>query len=90
MSSTTIKENVILLQDRYNAAQTVNGTRQLHRLVPQPLGKLLVCNTSLQAPPPTERITAKTISLYRVQIENNRLQIGSFVACAALIMRSGG
>ena len=33
MSSTTIKENVILLQDRYNAAQTVNGTRQLHRFV---------------------------------------------------------
>ena len=49
MSSTTIKENVILLQDRYNAAQTVKGTRQLHRFVPQPLGKLLVYNTSLQA-----------------------------------------
>ena len=30
MSSTTIKENVILLQDRYNVAQTVKGTRQLH------------------------------------------------------------
>ena len=28
MSSTTIKENVILLQDRYNSAQTVKGTRQ--------------------------------------------------------------
>ena len=54
MSSTTIKENVILLQDRYNAAQTVKGTRQLHRFVPQPLGKLLVYNTSLQASPPTE------------------------------------
>ena len=39
MSSTTIKENV---QDRDNAAQTVKGTRQLHRFVPQPLGKLLV------------------------------------------------
>ena len=52
--STTIKENVILLQDRYNAAQTVKGTRQLHRFVPQPLGKLLVYNTSLQASPPTE------------------------------------
>ena len=54
MSSTTIKENVILLQDIYNAAQTVKGTRQLHRFVPQPLGKLLVYNTSLQASPPTE------------------------------------
>ena len=54
MSSTTIKENVILLQDRYNAAQTVKGTRQLHRFVPQPLGKLLVYNTSLQASPLTE------------------------------------
>ena len=54
MSSTTIKENVILLQDRYNAAQTVKGTRQLHRFVPQPLGKLLVYNTSLQASSPTE------------------------------------
>ena len=48
MSSTTIKENVILLQDRYNAAQTVKGTRQLHKFVP--LGKLLVYNTSLQHP----------------------------------------
>ena len=54
MSSTTIKENVILLQDRYNAAQTVKGTCQLHRFVPQPLGKLSVYNTSLQASPPTE------------------------------------
>ena len=54
MSSTTIKENVILLQDRYNAAQTVKGTRQLYRFVPQPQGKLLVYNTSLQASPPTE------------------------------------
>ena len=54
MSSTTIKENVILLLDRYNAAQTVKETRQLHRFVPQPLGKLLVHNTSLQASPPTE------------------------------------
>ena len=54
MPSTTIKENVILLQDRYNAAQTVKGTRQLHRFVPQPLGKLLVYNTSLQASSPTE------------------------------------
>ena len=52
MSSTTIEENVILLQDRYNAAQTVKGTRQLHKFVPQ--GKLLVYNTSLQASPPTE------------------------------------
>ena len=54
MSSTTNKENVILLQDRYNAAQTVKGTRQLHKFVPQPLGKLLVYNTSLQASTPTE------------------------------------
>ena len=54
MSSTTIKENVIILQDRYNAAQTVKGTRQLHRFVLQPLSKLLVYNTSLQASPPTE------------------------------------
>ena len=75
------KENVILLQDRYNAAQTVKGTRQLHRFVPQPLGKLLVYNTSLQASSPTEWITAKTISLYRVQIEDNTLIIGGFVAC---------
>ena len=37
----TSKENVILLQDRYNAAQTVKGTRQLHRFMLQPLGKLL-------------------------------------------------
>ena len=54
ISSTTIKENMILLQDRYNSAQTVKGTRQLHRFVPQPLGKLLVYNTSLHASPPTE------------------------------------
>ena len=81
VSSTTIKENVILLQDRYNAAQTVKGTRQLHRFVPQPLGKLLVYNTSLQASPPTECIIAKSISLSRVQIEDSTLQIGSFVAC---------
>ena len=54
MSSTTIKENVILLQDRYNAAQTVKGARQLHKFVPQPLGKLLVYNTSLRASPLTE------------------------------------
>ena len=51
MSSTTIKENVILLQDRYNAAQTVKGTRQLHRFVPQPLGKLLVCTTQVYRHP---------------------------------------
>ena len=79
MSSTSIKENVILLQDRYNAAQTVKGTRQLHRFVPQPLGKLLVYNTSLQAFPPTEWITAKTISLYRL-----------VVLWHALMMKSGG
>ena len=54
ISSTTIKDNVILLQDKYNAAQTVKGTRQLDRFVPQPLGKLLVYNTSLQASPQTE------------------------------------
>ena len=59
----------------------MKGTRQLHRFVPQPLGKLLVYNTSLQASPPTERITAKTVSFYRVQIEDNTLQIGSFEAC---------
>ena len=81
MSSTTIKDNVILLQDRYNAAQTVKGTRQLHRFVPQPQGKLLAYNTSLQAPPPSECIIAKTISLSRVQIEDNTLQIGIFVTC---------
>ena len=75
MSSTTIKENVILLQDRCNAAQTVKGTRQLHRFVPQPQGKLLVYNTSLQASPPKECIIAKTISLSRVQIEDNTLRI---------------
>ena len=72
---------MILLQDRHNAAQTVKRTRQLHRFVPQPLGNLLVYNTSLQASPPTESIIAKTISLSRVQIEDNTLQIGSFVAC---------
>ena len=49
--------------------------------MPQPQGKLLVYNTSLQASPPTESIIAKTISLSRVQIEDNTLQIGSFVAC---------
>ena len=53
----------------YNAAQTVKGTRQLHRF--QPLGKLLAYNTSLQASPPTEVIIAKSISLSRVQIEDN-------------------
>ena len=71
MSSTTIKENVILLQDRYNAAQTVKGTRQLHWFVPQTKGKLLVYNTSLQVSSQTECIIAKTISLFRVQIEDN-------------------
>ena len=81
MSSTTINENVILLQDRYNAAQTVKGTRQLHRFVPQLQGNLLVYNTNLQASPPTECIIAKTISLSRVQVEDNTLQIGSLVAC---------
>ena len=54
MPSTTIKDNVILLQDKYNAAQTVKRTPQLNRFVPQPLGKLLVYNTSLQASPQTE------------------------------------
>ena len=63
-----------LLQDRYNAAQTVKGTRQLHRFVPQPQGKFLVYNTSLQASPPTECIIDKTISLSIVQIEDNTLQ----------------
>ena len=79
VDSTTIKENVIQLQDRYNAAQTVKETRQLHRFQPQ--GKLLVYNTSLQASPPTEGIIVKSISLSRVQIEDNTLHIGSFVAC---------
>ena len=55
----------------YNAAQTVKGTRQLHRFALQPLGKLLAYNTSLQASPPTEVIIAKSISLSRVQIEDN-------------------
>ena len=89
MSSTTIKENVILLQDRYNAAQTVKGTRQLHRFVPQPLGKLLVYNTSLQASPPTESIIANTISLSiesRLKITHYRL----VVLWHALMMKSGG
>ena len=72
VSCTTIKENVIKLQGRYNAAQTVKGTRQLHRFVPQPQGKLLVYSTSLQASPPTEGIIAKSL---RVQIEDNTLQI---------------
>ena len=71
MSSTTIKENVILLQDMYNAAQTVKRTRRLNRFALQPLGKFLVYNTSLQASPPTEVIIAKSISLSRVQIEDN-------------------
>ena len=79
MSSTTIKENVILLQDRYNAAHTVKETRQLHMFQPQ--GKLLVYNTSLQASQPTEGIIVKSISLSRVQIEDNTLQISSFMAC---------
>ena len=56
VSSITIKENVIKLQDRYNAAQTLKRTHQLHRFVPQRHGKLLVYNTSLQASPPTEGI----------------------------------
>ena len=72
-------ENVLKLQDRYNAAKTVKETRQLHRFQPQ--GKLLVYNTSLQASPPTEGIIVKSISLSRVQIEDNTLQISSFVAC---------
>ena len=38
-SSTTIKEIVLKLQDRYNAALTVKETRQLHRFQPQ--GKIL-------------------------------------------------
>ena len=68
------------LHDRYNAAQTVKETRQLHKFQPQ--GKLLVYNTSLQASPPTEGIIiVKSISLSRVQIEDNTLQISSFVAC---------
>ena len=54
-------------------------TRQLHKFQPQ--GKLLVYNTSLQASPPTEGIIVKSISLSRVQIEDNTLQISSFVAC---------
>ena len=70
---------MLKLQDRYNAAQTVKETRQLHKFQPQ--GKLLVYNTSLQASPPTESIIVKSISLSRVQIEDNTLQIGSFVAC---------
>ena len=57
----------------------MKGTRQLHMFQPQ--GKLLVYNTSLQASPPTEGILAKSISLSRVQIEDNTLQIDSFVAC---------
>ena len=56
-------------------------TRQLHRFIPQPQGKLLLYNTSLQASPPTEVIIAKSVSLSRVQIEDNTLWIGSFVAC---------
>ena len=55
----------------YNAAQTVKGTRQQNRFALQPLGKLLAYNTSLQASPPTEVIIAKSISLSRVQIEDN-------------------
>ena len=38
VSSTTIKENVKKLQNRYNPAQSVKGTRQLHMFVPQPQG----------------------------------------------------
>ena len=70
---------MLQLQDRYNAAQTVKETRQPHRFQPQ--GKLLVYNISLQASPPTEGIIVKSISLSRVQIEDNTLQISSFVAC---------
>ena len=54
-------------------------THQLHKFQPQ--GKLLVYNTSLQESPPTEGIIVKSISLSRVQIEDNTLQISSFVAC---------
>ena len=67
--------NKIILILILNAAQTVKETRQLHRF--QPIGKLLVYNTSLQASPPI----VKSISLSRVQIEDNTLQISSFVAC---------
>ena len=47
----------------------------------QPQGKLLIYNTSLQASPPTEGIIVKSISFSRVQIEDNTLQISSFVVC---------
>ena len=57
----------------------MKGTCQLHRF--QPHGKLLVYNTSLQASPPTEGIIAKSIRLSRVQIKDNTLRIGSFLAC---------
>ena len=70
---------MLKLQDRYNPAQTVKETRQLHKFQPQ--GKIIVYNTSLQASPPTEGIIVKSISLSRVQIEDNKLQISSFVAC---------
>ena len=87
VSSTTIIENVTKLQDRYNAAQIVKGTRQLHRFVPQPQGKLLAYNTCLQASPATEIMIAKSICSPRVQIEDNTLQV---VLWHALTMRSGG
>ena len=72
-----------------STAQTVKGTRQLHRFQPQ--GKLLVYNTRLQASPPTECIIVKSISLSRVQVEDNTLQIQRLVVLwHALMMRSGG
>ena len=54
--------------------------------MPQPQGKLLVCNISvyyigLYRHPHQQVIIAKSISLSKVQIEDNTLQIGSFVAC---------
>ena len=70
---------MLKLQDIYNAAQTVKEIRQLHKFQSQ--DKLLVYNTSLPASPPTEGIIVKSISLSRVQIEDNTLQISSFVAC---------
>ena len=72
---------MLKLQDRCNATQTVKETRQLHRFQPQGKLLLLVYNTSLQASPPTEGIIVKSINLSRVQIEDNTLQISSFVAC---------
>ena len=81
VQSITVKENQEKLQERYDAAHTVKGTRQLHRFVPQPHGKLLVYHTSLQTSSPTEFTYVKYMDPNSTLPEEQTFQIGSFVAC---------